>query len=416
MTGLPELLEGAVGSVEPHFTFEAIAQRIRRRRRARLRLIATAAVIIASTATLVTISSISGHQTTNSVRVQPTAPTGASDVLMFDVNDGILTLDFRTHVAARYRLDGWRPGDQPFLTLRVGDDFVAGWGKVRATPISGGSSLLLGSGVFVPATEQGAVWLTAYGKVQTSSERLVDMNGGTLQQGKVPPGPGPGYGIALTGIPGGLVLPTATGLDIWDARSGRITRHLGTSTGSAAPAFGSMLAWCDQCTHTLELTDLRTGITRSTAVATSGGSLTLDRQVFSPDGTELAVPISPDGGAPAGASTKIVFVDATTGTITDQIDTHSPYASIAWSSDSQRLYVAASNGTSGGEILVHDVGTGTTRDLGSIPPGGIDLSGALNYKDAALLPRATIGPASKCPTDQFSRSPNSYGKPCGYHF
>ncbi|MCU1467999.1 MAG: exported protein of unknown function [Actinomycetia bacterium] len=314
----------------------------------------------------------------------PSAPA-TSDLLVFDDTGGILTFDPTTRVATHHPLDGWRPGDQPFLSLRVDDSVVVGWGDVHASPISGRASHLLGTGVFVPAAERGAVWLTSYGGVQTATERLVDMRGRVLLEGRTP------SGVALTGVPGGLVMQNPGGLDLWDARTGRNTRHLGTSTGIAAPAFGSLLAWCDHCNESFELTDVGTPAargaagSRSVALHLAGASLAMNQARFSPDGTHVAIPAPPDAAAAAGASTTIVVVTVLTGDVTAQIDTHERYASIAWSSDSRRLYIATSS-SSGGRILEHDLPARTTHDEGPVPDGAGSLSTVMTRVDAAQLP------------------------------
>jgi WD40 repeat protein len=106
---------------------------------------------------------------------------------------------------------------------------------------------------------------------------------------------------------------------------------------------------------------------------------------FSPDGTHLAIPATPDAAAPAGASTTIAVVSVVTGRIDEQIDTHERYASIAWSPDSQRLYIATTSST-GGRVLQHDLPTKTTHTAGPVPPGAGTLSTVMTHDDAAHLP------------------------------
>ena len=285
MTRLPEMLDDAVGPVGVGFDIDDLDRRVARRvveRGACAPAVAcspswcwprcswrrrSAAGVLA----LPTCGS-------NRRRRCPWSRLRAGDVLLFDDTGGVLAVDMTTHIATRVPIKGWRPGDQPFQSLRVGNSLVVGWGDVHASSLDGKVSHLLGTGVFVAATEPGAVWLTSYGQVETSTERLVDLQGHVLREG---PAPAP---YALTGIPGGLAFQTNTGIDIWDARSGRITRHLGTSTGFAAPAFGSLLAWCDHCTNQLELTDVSTGTTRSVPVDVGGATLALNRVIFSRTG------------------------------------------------------------------------------------------------------------------------------------
>ena len=266
MTDLLELLDDAVGEVEPGFGPQEIMRRVRRRRRSRR--VAAGMVLIVLTATVVAFATLDGKTAANRVRVVSPA-SSTPDVLVFDEAGGLLSVDVTTHLVRYDPIYGWKGGDPPFDSLRVGNDAVVGWGDVYAAPLSGAPATRLGTGVFVPAVEPGAVWLTSYGKVQTPTERLVDMNGRVILESPAPVQSGSSSSKpAITGIPGGLVLQTSTGLDIWDARTASITRHLGTTTGSAAPAFGSLLAWCDQCNRSLELTDLASGITRSIAAHT----------------------------------------------------------------------------------------------------------------------------------------------------
>ena len=417
MTDLLELLNDAVGEVEPGFGPQEIMRRVRRRRRSRR--VAAGVALITVTASVVAFAVFNGKTTAHRVRVVSPAST-TPDVLVFDEAGGLLSVDVTTHVVRYDPIYGWKGGDPPFDSLRVDNDVVVGWGDVYAAPLSGAPAKKLGTGVFVPAVEPGAVWLTSYGKVQTPTERLVDMNGRVIMEGPTPIQSGSSSSVsAITGIPGGLVLQTPTGLDIWDARTARITRHLGTTAGSAAPAFGSLLAWCDQCNQSLELSDLASGVTRSIALKLDGASLDLSHFVFSPDGTQLAIPTSLDAAAPTGPTAKVLIVNVSTGQVTNQIDSRERYASIAWSPDSQRIYITAMFG--GGEILVHDQRTKTTRDLGPAP-GGADryrLSTVITQDDAAQLPTPIAGTAATCPLIHPPTYPSTYpknGEACSYHY
>jgi hypothetical protein len=383
MKRLPELLDDAVGPIEPGFEIDDLTRHVKRRRRTRLRLrlAAVAVVVLAGVGT--TLALVAGRTTSQQVRVRPSATT-SSDVLVFDDNGGIITLNAQTHIATHHPLPGWRGGDPPFLSWRVHNTFVVGWGDVHATSIAGDDPHLLGAGVFVPATEPGAVWLTSYGKVQTRTDRLVDMHGRVLLAGATP------AGTPITGIPGGLVLQTSTGLDIWDARTGRIIRHLGTAPGFAAPASGSVLAWCDHCNRSVQLTDLGNGTTRSIAVRLNGASLDMNRPVFSPDGTRLAVPAVPDSAAPISVTAHIVLINVATGQVVNQIDTRARNASIAWSPDSRRIYFAATDNYRHGQVLAYDTSTNATQSLGPVPDSATSLSSAL-AQDGPV-------PASSTPT------------------
>jgi hypothetical protein len=407
MTRLPEMLDDAIRPVGFGFDIDDIAAHVARRRRARrVRAGGGVLAVVALAGVLVAAVIGSGRSRAPDLQIQPSTtlpgtPSASGDVLLFDATGGVLAVDMTTHIATQLPIQGWRAGDQPFQSLRVGNSLVVGWGDVHASSLDGKVSRLLGTGVFVAATEPGAVWLTSYGQVETSTERLVDLQGHVLSEGRVP------ASYAMTGIPGGLALQTNTGIDIWDARSGRITRHLGTSTGFAAPAFGSLLAWCDHCTNQLELTDVSTGTTRSVPVDLGGATLELNRVVFSPDGTRVAIPATPDAAALAGARARVVVIDVSSARVVEQIAARDRYASIAWSADSRRVYIAGSNENAGGEILVHDVRARTTADLGPSPAGVAGLSTVLSRADARLLPSPAVGSSSSC-------VPST--RPCRYHF
>ncbi len=384
-----------------------------RRRRARLWSTGLVSLIAIGACAALVVRSV---QRSSRIAVRPAVGAVApSDVVVFDDNGGVSAVDFAARTVTHVPLTGWRGGDQPFLSLRVGADLVAGWGDVYATPMSGGPAHLLGTGVVVPAVEPGAVWLTSYGKVQTPTERLVDMHGNVLLQGPTPRDPRGGAYIAITGVPGGLVMQTENGLAIWDAHTDRITRRLGSGPGvTAVPMSGSVLAWCDHCGRALELTDLTTGITRSIAVSLDGGFLSMERYfAFSPDGIQLAIPAQPDGAAPVGVTTKIIIVDVTTAKVATQIDAHARYATVAWSPDGERLYIAASNTGSGGRILTHDQITDTTRDLGPVPDQSGSFSAIITPGDAARFPIPTAATADTCPGPN---GPTTAKRPCIYPF
>ncbi len=391
-------------------------ERVRRRaRRRRARIWAAGIISVIAIAACVTVGARSLEQPSR-IAVRPAVGhTTASDVVIFNDNGGVSAVNFAARTITHLPLAGWRSGDQPFLSLTVGTDLVAGWGDVYATPLAGGPTRLLGVGVLVPAVEPGAVWLTSYGDVQIPTERLVDMHGKVLLQGPTPRDSAGRAYVAITGVPGGLAVQTENGLGIWNARTGRITRRLGSGPGiTALPMSGSELAWCDRCDRGLELTDLTTGVTRSIAVSFNGDFLVTERYfAFSPDGTRLAIPAQPDGAAPYGATTKIIIVNVTTGKVVSQFDTRARYATIAWSPDSKRLYIAASDRGSGGRVLLHDEVTNTTRDLGSVPDRSGSFSAIITSDQAALFPTATAATADTCPGPSGPTTPK---RPCTYSF
>jgi hypothetical protein len=413
MTRLADLLESAVGHVEPTFDVDDVVQRAARRRRSRRRRTVGA---LSATVAIVTVAAIAaqGGGSEHRVQVVTTTPTSSpapvtpADVLVLDETGGVVAVDLTRRIATRNPIDGWRPGDQPFVSRLVGGDIVVGWGDVHATPIVGGPSRLLGTGVFVTATEPGAIWLTSYGKVQIPTERLVDMQGRALEEAPVP------SGVALVGVPGGLALQTSTGIDIWDARTGRITRHLGTTVGTAAPAHGSLLAWCDQCVDSFDLTDLTTGLTRRIPLEFADGSGVTNAE-FSSDGSKLAIAVASPTSTASSPITAVAVIDVATATIVSRFETGRRYASFAWSSDGQRLYAAASDTGDAGELFVHDLRTDETRDLGPEPAGSGRITAVVTRADAdGLLTGTTPGQAGACPAPIVS-SDNTTRR-CSYHY
>jgi hypothetical protein len=412
VTRLSEVLDEAVGAIVPAFDFDDITARVERRRRRRLRrviVVSVAVVALVTTSAVIALRTGEGKHARVDV-ITPPAPL-PSDVLVFDTTNGIMTVDYTRRVVAVHPLEGWRPGDQPFLSLHVGGSFVVGWEDVHATPLSSRTSVLLGRGVFVPAVEPGAVWLTSYGQVQTPTERLVDMRGRVLLEGRTPQSR-----YALTGAPGGLVLQGTVGLDIWDARTERITRHLGAGPAVAAPMHGSLLAWCDRCDRQLEITDLATGDTTSIAVQLDGGFLDLGRIGFSPDGSHFAVVAQPDAAAPPTVTSRVLVVDVATGRVERTLATQAQYASLAWSADSQRLYVTESGSGASGTIVRYDIATFAQDNLGAAPAGAGSFSTVLSGADAAQLPAVPQRPPSECRPGGTWIAPNGSGLACSYQF
>ena len=142
----------------------------------------------------------------------------------------------------------------------------------------------------------------------------------------------------------------------------------------------------------------------------------MNRVVFSPDGTQLAIPASPDVSTPVGVTTKVVVVDVATGEITNRIDARAPYASAAWSPDSQRIYVAGTSNGGSGDLLVHDVVANTTRDLGRVLDGAGNLSTVMTRADAARMPSPPVGPAAACRPLLSWAAPDGDGKLCRFRF
>jgi dipeptidyl aminopeptidase/acylaminoacyl peptidase len=198
-------------------------------------------------------------------------------------------------------------------------------------------------------------------------------------------------GVAVAAVPGALVFQSATGFYVWDTRSGRVTRHLGNQPSYAAPAFGATLPWCSHCNRALELTNVASGKTKQVALSIDGAYDALASAQWSPDGTRLVIPEQVD----PGRSAYVILVDVAADRAT-RLETTGHTASVAWSGDGRRLYIAASNKHET-RLAVRDLDAGTSRDLGTIPLPTLHLAAIISTEQAAhLLGAHRVASPSRC--------------------
>jgi hypothetical protein len=227
--------------------------------------------------------------------------------------------------------------------------------------------------------------------------RLVDDVGRVLLEEPGPPdGRGPSAclncpGVAVAAVPGALVFQSFSGFYIWDTRSGQVTRHLGNQQSHVAPAFGESLPWCMHCNRALELTNVASEKTKEVPLSIHGAYDALASAQWSPDGTRLAIPEQEDPGRIAN----VILVDIPAGRATRLVTTGQT-ASVAWSRDSRRLYIAASNKHET-RLTARDLEAGTSQDLGTIPLVALHLAAIISRDQAAhLLGAQRVASPSRC--------------------
>jgi hypothetical protein len=413
MTGLSEELERAVGPIELAVDVDALANRARRRSIRRRVGSVLAIVAVASVAAVAVFEAASepGHE-----RVRVQTPQSARDETLV-LDDGlydIVTVDPNAHVISVRPIE---ITDSFQIAFVVNETVVlaAGDSTVRGVPLAGGGARYFGSGAPIPGTQPGTIWITGGGPRM----RLVDDAGRVLLEKSGPP---PEQGgacldcprVAIADVPGALVFQSATGFDVWDTTSSQVTRHLGNQESYAAPASGSTLPWCDRCARALELTDLASGKTREVTLSMNGIAAALHSARWSPDGTQLAIPEEVEPGRTA----RVILVDVAAGQAT-YLETGGYTASVAWSSDSRKLYIAASKRHET-RLTVRDLDAGSTRAIAAIAAPALHLAAVISTEQAAHLlgaPRVASPQCTAARADPLSnRSATLRTDGCSYHY
>lgn len=293
-------------------------------------------------------------------------PTATGTVLVFDDGDaGVVAVDVDHRRVARVPLEGQTTGDQPFRLHRTGDRFVVGWGEVFSAPLDGGRSMLVGaSTIFVPALEDGTVWLVDYpgGRIGNGIPTLrhVDVTGAVLAES---PGLQDDDALPIREVYGGMAYETPDGVVVWDPATEQITYRFdaGTVIGDVE---GSLVAWCagapGPCGN-VHVTNLATGADVQASPTDPRFAVNITGVRFSPDGTALAVQ----------TAFEILLVDTTTGERRVAVTDGLPDAGyLAWADDGRRLFFTSySYGTGQIDLGVYDLDTGETTRR-HLPFGG----------------------------------------------
>lgn len=431
MPSLAEMLHDAVDDLrsvgDDDFDLELLAERVDARRRRRHRqhvAVAAVAVVLLAVVAVGLVPRDDAPQVTTGPpeTVGFSSPTNA--VLFFDDGyDGVTIVDVDRGVAVRHPGVGQAAGDQPFRIVRVGDRLIVGWGRIYSAPLGVGPSRLIGEAtIFVPAAEPDRVWLIddpggglgggrpRVRSVDTSGRVLLDV-----------PGPENDVGSPAIGIPGGLALVTGSGLNLWDATTGTLS-HLGSGSASALDVDADTLAWCDDGCTKLQLTDVSEPSasnhdTHTVYLDAFGSIVTAE---LAPDGRYVAVTLAPnnpsDPNDPSRQDSQgsvVVIVDTTTGTSTHVTETADADVSVAWSPDSQTLFLASNSYQTGTTDLSR-----YSLEEGSLEHATLPFGGLLNF---VVADRAEIGPlpnptatAEDCPPPAIQ--PSGRTTDCSFSF
>ncbi|MBU1226533.1 MAG: hypothetical protein KJ698_04870 [Actinobacteria bacterium] len=313
--------------------------------------------------------------------------------------DGITAVDLDRRLVSLSTVEGRRVGDEFRSIIRVGDKLVVGWGQPHAVDLATRQVTILGTAMeFLPATEPDRVWLVDYPSrsigVGAPVAWQVDMSGTVLSEPKELPA---GIGLPVIGIQGGLALQTVTGLRLWDAASGEVTRLEGPGPGIASDAAGTELAWCSgKCTQ-LMVTD--TSTLESEAFDPPQGYGFTGTAAFSPT-TDSLTPrhLAALVGKEGEEGIAIVIFDRETDTSALVSDPDTSVTYLAWAPDGRQLFATSySYGESLTTVWRYDL-TDQALQAVVLPIGGALRPVAVEASTAEAYIGNRVGTASQCPS------------------
>ncbi|HEX2235367.1 MAG TPA: hypothetical protein VHK89_03735 [Actinomycetota bacterium] len=205
---------------------------------------------------------------------------------------------------------------------------------------------------FVPSATEGRMWLALLDPRSPPTERALAAVKEVTVDGRVtvPRVPLPGRWSTLVGaVTHGLVFQEGRGLVVWDPAVSDVVLRMPGSF--AVGTHGSLIAWCDDGCRQLHLSDARSG--RDVRVPPGPGFRFRETYfgAFSPDGSQLAVPVSVKGER--GTRIALVDVARATARLVEGSRVGRSYGSMTWSTSGERLYANAG----GGRIMVYDLAT-----------------------------------------------------------
>jgi len=243
-------------------------------------------------------------------------------------------------------------GDTPFCLISTGGELVIGSvGRTTAyDPAAPGrpQAARLGDGwITVPSARDGRVWLgmLAPGRLGgphrrgLSAVREVDLDGRVLRSMRPPRGLWPAAAVTS-----GLLFQYPQSLRLWSLEERGFTLRI--PGAFPVDTSGSLVASCGEPCSKLALTDTRTG--EITRVAPPDGRRWSGGYVgaFSPDASHVALPVNNGLG----------IVDVRGGharVIPGSAEVDADYRAMAWSSEGDRLFFVADDGT----VLSYRVGS-----------------------------------------------------------
>jgi hypothetical protein len=421
MPDLRELLDAALGNVEPTFDVDDLRHRAAERRRQRFVTHAVIAVLVPMLAlgAILALSS-GGNERSIATSNGPSRAFAArtDTVLAFsDGLDGLVLVDLDHNRAVRKPLAGSDPSEL-FGPVFTGDAFVVRDenGVIKAVPIDGGKPRTLGAAVQAArAAQPGSVWLFNWpgGRIGAGapSYQLVDVSGKVLRTPtNDSPDLAPGTAVPDIAYRDGLVFESITGVRLWDTVTNTV-RILGRS-GIPGDTNGSTVTWCDSLCNQLHITD---GL-RDRVVTAPATIPTFDVRSgrFSPDGRYLAVLAGAPGPLAAGSRGDIVLIDVKHGTQRVAVSDVPRFDSMAWSADGKQLFFAGdSYQRPTTEVSRVDLRTRAIQRT-SLPFGGATRFVALARSDASAFLRSTTSTAAGCPAT--SKYPSGRTKPCAFRY
>ena len=229
--------------------------------------------------------------TTGSPSLLPDTPW----TLIFDDGlDGVVVLDPNDPVGHESKVEGQRPGDQPYRLEFVERRLIVGWEEIFAVDIDSRESTLLGEAtIFVPAAEPGRVWLIDYSGGRIGQGALEAWQVSSTGEVLTPPAEIETNGIPAIGTPAGLAMESDAGLLIWDVRELEVVGTLGSGASFVSDStfgHGGALAWCSDPCDQLHITELPSMADQLVSHPGQGTGFIARAGRFSGDGRYLAAP------------------------------------------------------------------------------------------------------------------------------
>ena len=341
------------------------------RRRARRRRVGYAAVAITLALGIAAVLLVGDGEDAGQPAVEVTAgPAPAaepSDVLfaraIVDSREGAYEIDLATGAVTRLRLR-MSCGDTPFCLISTGGELViSSVGRTSAyDPGAPGRprAARLGDGwITVPSAEDGRVWLgiLARGRLGgphrrgLSAVREIDLDGNVLRSMRPPDGAWP-----VSAVASGLLFQQGGNLRLWSLEERRFTLRM----PGAYPADTAehLVGSCGDGCREFVLTDTRSGDTTRIPPPNGYRWIGGDVGAFSPDGSQLALPVVPVGKRPDSASTlAVIDIEARDALVIPGAETDPLYRAMTWSSEGDRLFFVRDDGT----VMSYGVGSGDLR-------------------------------------------------------
>jgi hypothetical protein len=413
---------------EPQPSAAARASVRQRHRRARQhRIVGTAAVVVVVATLVVALVNIGDGSRRVEVgnRGRPADVAGNGGVfpdatgtvlILDDGASGIVAVDLDHRIAQRRPTPGGGTQEQPIGIVGADSGFFVGSNDTYAVPFDGSPPIAVGRATeFTRAAEPNDVWLLTWpggreGSGVPLSLREVDGHGKVLRQAT---NTDPTLGFPAIGIPEGIAYETSSGVALWDAQTAKVTGRLGSRAAFVDDIHDRMLAWCEDLCATEHITQIG-GRDLTASVPTNAASFSARSARFSPDGRYLAAVAGPSGPISNDSLFEIVLIDTQTGA--SRIITPKNMrldVSLAWSTDSQRLFFSPTAPVNT-KITLGEYALPTHQlHIASVPFWG-HLGIAVPKPTARPLLNAPARPQNECPPPVQTTDGST--PTCAFHF